>query len=153
MAQSIRHLFPRLDVFGFLEEEDFPVIEKRMFTYHYKKGDYVFKEGGHGGYMFFIVDGEAEISKQFDTKKTTIAILGKGRSMGEMSLLDGGTRSATVRAQSDLTLIVLKREDFNELMEEHPKTANRIIIGIASLLSKSLRDTTTEFTEQTLSLP
>ena len=153
MSQSIRHLFPKLSVFEFLKEEDYPIVEEYMFTHQYEKGAYVFKEGGHGGYMFFIVEGDAEVSKQLDTKKTTIAILTPGRSMGEMSLLDGGTRSASVKAITNLTLIVLKREDFDTLMDKHPKTANRIIIGIAKLLSQSLRDTTKEFTEQTLSLP
>ena len=69
-----------------------------------------------------------------------------------MSLIDGGSRSATVKAETDLTLIVLKREDFNRLLEDHPKTANRIVIGIAKLLSVSLRETTKRLTEKTLSL-
>ena len=101
---------------------------------------------------FFIVEGHAEVSKQLDNKKAIVAKLSSGRSIGEMSLLDGNTRSATVKALTDLTLIVLKREDFMTLMEEHPKTANRIIIGIAGLLSASLRETTNELSEQTLSL-
>lgn len=152
MAQSISHLVPRLEVFSFLKTKDYPVLEKYTFNYQYEKGSYVFKEGTHGGYMFFIVEGEVEVIKQFDNKKTRIATLGRGRSMGEMSMLDGGARSATVRALTDLTLIVLKREDFHRLMDEHPKTANRIILGIAGLLSQSLRETTDEFTERSLSL-
>jgi CRP-like cAMP-binding protein len=87
-----------------------------------------------------------------DNKKVFIATIGPGRSLGEMSLLDGHTRSASVRAISNLALIVLKREDFNRLMTEHPVTANRVVVGIASLLSRSLRNTTQEFSEQTLSL-
>lgn len=152
MAQSIRHLVPRLEVFSFLQPKDYPILEKYAFTYQYEKGAYVFKEGTHGGYMFFIVDGEVEVIKQFDTKTHRIATLGRGRSMGEMSMLDGGARSATVRALTDLTLIVLKREDFHRLMEDYPKTANRIILGIAGLLSQSLRETTNEFTERSLSI-
>ncbi len=152
MAQSIAPLLPQLAVFEFLIEEDYPIIEKFMFRYQYEEGKYVFMEGTHGGYMFFIVDGIAEVTKQIENQKTTIATLSAGRSLGEMSLIDGGTRSATVRAQTDLTLIVLKREDFNRLLEEHPETASRIVIGIASLLSRSLREMTTEFTEKILSL-
>lgn len=152
MARSIKHLFPKLEVFEFLKEEDYETVEEYMFTYEYEQGAYVFKEGTHGGYMFFIVEGKAEVLKQIDTKRTTIAILEKGRSLGEMSMLDGGTRSATVKALTKLTLMVLKREDFHKLMEEHPKTANSIVVGIASLLSRSLRNTTSEYTEQVLSI-
>ena len=103
-------------MFNFLEEVDYPVIQKYMFNYEYEKGAYVFKEGAHGGYMFFIVDGEVEVIKQFDTAKHTIATLKKGRSVGEMSLIDGAPRSATARAKTALKLIVLKREDFNKVV-------------------------------------
>lgn len=152
MSQSIQALFPKLDVFGFLTPDDYPIIEKYMFRYEYEAGKYVFKEGTHGAYMFFIVEGEAEVSQLVRGKKITVANLGPGRSLGEMSLLDGKTRSATVKASSKLSLIVLKREEFNLLLEEHPGTGSRVVIGIAVLLSRSLRETTREFSEQTLSL-
>lgn len=152
MASSIERLLPRLEVFNFLEKEDYPIIEKYMFSYDYEKGSYVFKEGAHGGYMFFIVDGEIEIIKQFDTAKHTIATLSTGRSVGEMSLIDGAPRSATARAKTDLKLIVLKREDFNKLNEENPAIANKVLMGVAALLSSSLRDTNNRFTEKLLSI-
>lgn len=152
MASSIERLLPRLEVFNFLEKEDYPIIEKYMFSYEYEKGSYVFKEGAHGGYMFFIVDGEIDIIKQFDTAKHTIATLSTGRSVGEMSLIDGAPRSATARAKTDLKLIVLKREDFNKLNEENPGIANKVLMGIAALLSSSLRDTNNRFTEKLLSI-
>lgn len=152
MPQSIRDLFPKLEVFNFLEESDYETIESFMFRYDYEEGAYVFNEGTHGGYMFFIVDGTVEVIKQFDTKKHTIAELGPGRSVGEMSLIDGAPRSATVRAKKKLSLIVLKREDFQRLLKEHPAIANRVLMGIAILLSQSLRDTNKNFTEKLLSI-
>lgn len=152
MPQSIRDLLPRLDVFNFLLESDYPTIESYMFRYEFEAGAYVFKEGTHGGYMFFIVDGNVEVIKQFDNKRHTIASLGPGRSVGEMSLIDGAPRSATVRATEDLSLIVLKREDFQRLLEEQPSIATRVLMGISILLSRSLRDTNKNFTEKLLSV-
>ncbi|MCH7743237.1 MAG: cyclic nucleotide-binding domain-containing protein [Proteobacteria bacterium] len=152
MSESINSLLPKLDVFNFLEEQDYKVIEKYMFPHEYEEGSFVFKEGAHGGYMFFIVEGEVEVIKQFDNKKHTIAKLSKGRSVGEMSLIDGAPRSATVRAITNLKLIVLKREDFTRLNEEEPAIANKVLMGIATLLSLSLRETNDRFTEKLLSL-
>ena len=152
MNQSIHNLFPKLEVFNFLEEGDYETIENYMFRYDYEEGAYVFKEGTHGGYMFFIVDGNVEVIKQFDTKKHIIAELGPGRSVGEMSLIDGAPRSATVRAKDNLSLIVLKREDFQKMLTEEPAIANRVLMGIATLLSQSLRDTNKNFTEKLLSI-
>ncbi len=148
----IEKLIPKLEVFNFLEEADYSIIEKYMFTHEYDQGAYVFKEGAHGGYMFFIIDGEVDVIKQFDTAKHTIATLAQGRSVGEMSLIDGAPRSATARAKTKLKLIVLKREDFNKLNEENPAIANKVLMGIASLLSSSLRETNNRFTEKLLSI-
>ena len=152
MSSAIEKLLPRLQVFNFLEEPDYPVIVKYMFNYDYEKGSYIFKEGAHGGYMFFIVSGEVEVIKQFDTAKHTIATLDAGRSVGEMSLIDGAPRSATAKAKTDLKLIVLKREDFNKLNQEQPAIANKVLMGISTLLSASLRDTNNRFTEKLLSI-
>jgi len=152
MSESINALLPKLEVFNFLEEQDYKIIEKYMFAHDYEEGSFVFKEGAHGGYMFFIAKGEVEVIKQFDNKKHTIAKLGEGRSVGEMSLIDGSPRSATVRATTELKLIVLKREDFKKLNEEDPVIANKVLMGIATLLSLSLRDTNNRFTEKLLSL-
>ncbi len=102
--------------------------------------------------MFFIAGGEVEVIKQFDNKKHTIAKLSVGRSVGEMSLIDGAPRSATVKASPDLDLIVLKREDFKKLNEEHPAIANKVLMGMATLLSQSLRDTNNRFTEKLLTI-
>lgn len=152
MAKPIHKMLSDLEVFKYLEDSDCQTIEKYMFNYEYKEGNYVFKEGTHGGYMFFIVDGTVDIIKQFDDNKTKIAELGPGRSVGEMSLIDGSKRSATVKATSDLDLIVLKREDFQKLIEEEPDVANKVLIGITTLLSDSLRETNKKFTEKMLSL-
>ncbi len=152
MASMIDKLLPKLEVFNFLEGDDYKVIEKYMFTHEYEKGAYIFKEGTHGAYMFFIINGEVEVIKQFDTAKHVIATLSQGRSVGEMSLIDGAPRSATARAKTDLKLIVLKREDFNTLNEEHPAIANKVLMGISTLLSSSLRETNNRFTEKLLSI-
>ena len=102
--------------------------------------------------MFFFAEGEMEIIKQFDSSRHTIATLTTGRSVGEMSLIDGSPRSATVRAKTKLKLIVLKHEDFKKLNEENPTITNKVLMGVCSLLSKNLRDTNNRFTEQLLSI-
>ncbi len=152
MSESVNAPLSKLEVFNFLEENDHKIVAKYLFPHDYEEGSFVFKEGAHGGYMFFIVEGEVEVIKQFDNKKHTIAKLSQGRSVGEMSLIDGSPRSATVRAITTLKLIVLKREDFKKLNEEEPAIANKILMGIATLLSLSLRETNDRFTEKLLSL-
>lgn len=149
---AVQDLLPKLEVFNSLGGDDYKIIQKYMFNHEYDEGNYVFKERGHGGYMFFIADGEVAIIKQFDNNRHTIATLTTGRSVGEMSLIDGSLRSATVRAKTNLKLILLKREDFTKLDQENPAIANKVLMGVCSLLSKNLRDTNNRFTEQLLSI-
>jgi CRP-like cAMP-binding protein len=152
MKSSIKNHLSNLEAFKFLLPEDYRVIEEYMFTHEYEVGSYVCKEGGYGGYMFFIIEGEVEIIKQFDNQKHVIATLTEGMSVGEMSLIDGRPRSATVRASTPLRLIVLKREDFIKLNKMEPTIANKVLMGIATLLSQNLRDTNDKFTEKLLSI-
>jgi CRP-like cAMP-binding protein len=152
MKSPIKNHLSDLEAFKFLEPQDYRVIEEYMFMHEYEVGSYVCKEGGYGGYMFFIIEGEVEIIKQFDNQKHVIATLSEGMSVGEMSLIDSRPRSATVRASTPLKLIVLKREDFLKLNKMEPTLANKVLMGIATLLSQNLRDINDKFTEKLLSI-
>jgi uncharacterized membrane protein len=57
----------------------------------------------------------------------TIAVLGPGDFFGEISLLDGGARTTTVRAEDDLQLLSLSRHDFMEFLKRHPSAAIHIL--------------------------
>jgi len=67
-----------------------------------------------------------------------------GQSVGEMAIIEGIVRSATDKAKTDGSLITLKREDFDTLLEEHPKIGVKFLKGISCLLSKNLRKMSVE---------
>ena len=69
-----------------------------------------------------------------------------------MSLIDRRSRAATVKARTELALVVLKHERFQKLLIKRPRAANNIGSGIAQLLKNSLRNTTQKFTEKMLLL-
>jgi len=58
-----------------------------------------------------------------------------------MALVDGMVRSATVRAAFLTTIIVLKRSDFDEIMQQYPRIAAKLMKGIARHISINLRKT------------
>lgn len=152
MHKTLFNLLKEIDIFGDLSDAERKIIKKYMFPYEYTQGSYVFKEGTYGNYMFFIISGTVDVIKQMGTSKIVIATLGSGHSIGEMSLLDGETRSATVKATTDLKLIVLKQSDFQTLLQQHPAIANKVVMRISQLLSKSLREISNDFTESMLNL-
>jgi len=86
--------------------------------------------GGHE--LFVIIDGRATVS----AKRGRTVRLGRGDFFGEMSVLDGGPRSATVDAESNMRLLVVGRREFSQLLETSPSLALRIM----RTLSNRVRD-------------
>jgi len=76
-------------------------------------GHVVVREGDPGSEFFVVADGTARVSVG---EGTAVADLGPGSFFGEMALLDGGDRVATVTAITELELLVLHRDEFNEML-------------------------------------
>ncbi|HEY9879713.1 MAG TPA: cyclic nucleotide-binding domain-containing protein [Leptolyngbyaceae cyanobacterium] len=91
-------------------------------------------EGAPGDALFLIVDGEAEILKG----SHKMAVLGPGEMFGEMALLTGEERSATVIARSLMDLYELDKVDFDGMLTQSPQLAS----GLSRILARRLRETT-----------
>ena len=90
------------------------------------------KAGDPGEDFFFIVDGTARVS----VPGGRTAQLAPGSFFGEMSLLDGGPRSATVSADTAVRLLVIKRRHFASLLREAPA----LTLKICATLARRVRD-------------
>jgi CRP/FNR family transcriptional regulator, cyclic AMP receptor protein len=89
------------------------------------------RQGQPGNEFYLIVDGSARV--EVSARKR--ARLGPNAFFGEMSLLDGGERSATVIAETPMRLLVIKRRDFATLLREAPELTQ----GILATLSRRVR--------------
>ncbi|HSI82090.1 MAG TPA: cyclic nucleotide-binding domain-containing protein [Solirubrobacterales bacterium] len=99
------------------------------------EGRVLTREGEAGWEFFVIVDGEAKASMRGRRGAT----LGPGSFFGEMSLLDHGTRTATVTAETDMELLVLNARDFSGLLLEAPTVSRRILEVLAQRLREAER--------------
>ncbi len=97
-------------------------------------GSPVCHEGDPGDALFIIVSGEAEIYKG----QRFMASLGPGELFGEMALLTGEERSATVIARTPMELYELDKVDFDGMLTRSPHLAN----GLSRILARRLRETT-----------
>jgi len=88
------------------------------------------KQGETGGGFHMIVEGEAAVS----VDGVNHATLGPGSYFGEMSLLDGGPRSATVTAATELKTVSLTSWDFNALLDQYPELARSLLIQLCRRL-------------------
>jgi CRP-like cAMP-binding protein len=71
-----------------------------------------------------------------------VASLGVGKVIGEMGILDGGTRSARATTKELTTLLVLEQQALEQLQEKYPRTAIKLIRGLSRTVSQRLRRVT-----------
>lgn len=87
---------------------------------------------GDAGSQFFIVrQGRVAMVYPDETgQEAVLGVLGPGEFFGELSLLDGGPRTATARAETDVELLSLGRDEFHEFLRRHPSAAIHVITVI-----------------------
>lgn len=94
-----------------------------MKSVKYKPGDTILTEGEDGDTAFFIVDGSVEVSVGLAPKTKAVGTLNAGEVFGEMSLIEPGPRSATVKAVTDTECIVTNYDEFVTSLQENPERA------------------------------
>lgn len=93
--------------------------------------------GEVGSEFYILQDGQAAVVVPDESgKEVTLSVLGPGQFFGEISLIDGGVRTATVRALTPSTLLVLGRDEFHQFIRKHPSAA----IQMLTILGQRQRD-------------
>ena len=105
---------------------------------YYKKGAEIIQEGTLSDCAYIIESGSVEVSKkQPNEEKQIIAVLTENDIFGEMGLIDGLPRSATVVALEDCSITIITQETFNHLAQHNPQA----LMPILKVLAKRLRST------------
>ena len=105
-----------------------------------KEGDYLIFEGAPVEHIYFLISGKVGVyKKNKEGKKVLIASLGKGFLFGEMSFLDHGLASATVRAGLPFQVLTINQEALHRLLESQPKLGYKILRAMSRLTSLRLR--------------
>ena len=118
---------PLFSEFGDKELQRVAAIAKEV---EFTAGREIAKQGETGVGFHMIVEGEVTVS----VDGVTHASLGPGSYFGEMSLLDGGPRSATVTATTELKTVSLTSWDFNALLDQYPELARSLLIQLCRRL-------------------
>jgi hypothetical protein len=120
----------RVPLFSACSNRELRAIAAVVKDVSHPKGTVIATEGDPGVGLFVIVGGEAEVT--IGGKR--MAILRRGDFFGEIALLDGGPRSATVTARSDMRLLGLTEWVFRGLLQEHPSIAVKTLESMAGRL-------------------
>jgi len=114
-------------LFDGMTEEELSLIAEQFQQATYSNGETVFKEGDTGQSMFLLIDGRAGVVKDFFGGERELSMLQAGEYFGEMSLLSGNNRSATVQAHTDLVCYKINQHDFMALVEKNHRLSLNMI--------------------------
>lgn len=126
-----------VQLFSQFASKDLARLGRAVVERHYKKGETIVKEGEQAVAFFIIIKGKVEVIQGAGSKKAQVLnALGPSQTFGEMALLDGAPRAATVKALEDTTCLVLSRWDFVAELQTNPHMA----VAMLPVLSRRLRE-------------
>lgn len=103
-----------------------------------KKGQVVFHEGNRSDFAFIIEKGQVEVSrKRKDGNVEVVDILGQNDIFGEIGMIDGGPRSATVTALENSKVTMVTRDDLNIMARKNPSAWFPIVKAMSARLRRS----------------
>jgi voltage-gated potassium channel len=111
-ADATADRLARVWLFAECSPAELELVGRAAVPRHAAAGDVLVREGELGDELFVIVDGRVAVT----LATAPIAELGPNDFFGEMALVDGGERTATVQALTDLDLLVVSRDAFNDLL-------------------------------------
>ena len=132
-------------VFSTLSEEELAQVAQVAMSRRFEAGTVVFKEGDEGTTCYIVRTGRARAIREHpDGRSITLAHFDPGDIFGEMAMLDGERRSATVEATEDTEAIAILSTDMHRLLREHPDISVKLIAA----LGQRLRDTNERLARQ-----
>ena len=118
---GLQDILSTIPIFSFLGRNEIIALEPLFVETTHQKGEYVCREGDEGDSFHIILDGELEVTVGPNDAPRVLSILKKGDFFGEMALLQGGKRTASVVVARRARLVALDRASFNSLFLKNPK--------------------------------
>jgi CRP/FNR family transcriptional regulator, cyclic AMP receptor protein len=131
-------LLSRVPLFASLSRAQLGRVGSLAEEASYNAGRVIVKKDDPGKAFYVIVEGRAKVVKGKIVTARREAELGPGEFFGELSLLDGGPRAATVIAATPLETIRIERPAFRRLLKEEPHLALKLLEGMARRTRKIL---------------
>lgn len=131
-------LLKSIPLFIGMDDDEIAAIANIMDEQRFRPGQVIFNAEQIGGTFYIVQAGQVELSiVDDDDEKLVLELLESGDFFGELSLLDGGTRSATATAVARTDTLVLDRHEFLDLMLQKPHMAQDVMVSLAKRIRRS----------------
>ncbi len=139
--KKIADMLKDIHIFKNLDYKERLKIAKFFRRKRYSKDTRIVKEGEAGDRMFVIEKGKVKVTKQIlGNKEKTLVELKEGDFFGEMALLDGSPRSASVYAVEPVDMLELYRVSLLEFINKYPKIGIKVLKNINKFLVARIRE-------------
>jgi CRP-like cAMP-binding protein len=137
--EQIQKLLGRTQLFGGLDEATLGDLAREAIPRFYTRNDIIWHQGDPGEAVLVLAEG---LVKVFITSASgdemVLATMSPPDTLGELSLVHRGTRSASTRAIQDTQAVALTRDTFTDLMRRHPDLADNVMHLLGALLQRTL---------------
>ncbi len=128
-------LLKKVPLFAEFSDDDIAAVAALMQTRRFAKHAVLVYEGDPGDTLFIVMRGNVAVTRiSNDGKETILSILKEGDFFGEMGVLDGSPRSATIKALSEASVAVLARDDFLNLLSKSPQMGVTLVLALSGRL-------------------
>jgi CRP/FNR family transcriptional regulator, cyclic AMP receptor protein len=137
-VSDVIELLRRVPLFSELSDPELERIAQVAIPRSFPNDTRVFHEGDPGDACFIVRSGSCRVTREHpDGRAITLANLGPGAIFGELAMLDGEARSASVEATEDTDLLALPASDMRALIREHPGMAEKLVVALTRRLREA----------------
>ena len=137
-VEALRHVVKQCRLFRGLSETELDSVIGSLQLCEGREGTVLLTQDRPGDGLYIVYSGRVKVVMYGpQAREVTLAILRPGEVFGELAMLDGAPRSATVVAMSDAQLLALPREDFMRHLHRNPQTAFNLLAELARRLRRA----------------
>ena len=150
-SKELIDFISNLPLFESLCRKEVETVSEYVGRQQVASGETLFNQWDRAECVYFVESGALEVlTKSGPDDYEVVASLRRGRSIGEMSLIDNFPRAATVQVKRDTTLVLLTRSAFEQLMSDQNDLGIKILKGLARLMAQNLRKTSSRLADNML---
>jgi CRP/FNR family cyclic AMP-dependent transcriptional regulator len=136
--ESAAELLGRVPLFAELEQDERERFSRVAVPRSFPSGTRVFHEGDQSDACYIVRSGSFRVTREHsDGRAITLANLGPGDIFGELAMLDGEVRSASVEALDDGELLALPGADVRALLSRHPEITVKLVAALVRRLRQA----------------
>ncbi len=141
VSHALRPTLARFPIFASLEDDEVSDLARAIRPVEISRGDALFRQGEAGDAAYLVDSGRLRVSAEAEGVAICVAHVEPGEIVGELALIDGGERSATVVATRATRLLRIDGAEFDFLRRHHRAAAYTLLRGLARTLAARQRAT------------